>query len=280
MIRRFLASTAAVSSALILAGTASVAGAQDLNDVGTGDAQVVPLSPLVASVSPGDSQWIAINWTSLHAEARELKVTATGGEGVEVSYPTYPVDGYSSGYFDDTLSVSEVDYTALKITVAEDAPAPHFLNVTVSYVSDTGDHTETIQMPFDNVDMGGGDDGGDDGETGNTGNTTPVVNACDELVIDSFGANPWSFQFQIRNTTSTSQGFTFLIPDANYSIDNLVLNGSGENVEMTNIANGDGTYDIVLTGSVPAYQSVGGQQPNGFGGDISPSNGEPVVGCN
>ncbi len=266
MIRRFL-STAAVTSAFILAGTATIAGAQDVIDNGSGDAEVVPLSPTVASVAPGDSQWIAINWTSLHAEARELRVTAVGGDGVEIGYPAYPVDGYSSGYWDDTLSESEVDYTALKVTVADDAPAQQALTVTVSYVSDTGEHTDVFVMPFDNA-----VDPGDGGKSGGV--------ACDEMVFDSFGAYAWSFQFQIRNASSEAQDFSFVIPDANYELDNLIFNGSGQDLELTQTPNGDGTFEIVLTGSVPAYQSVGGQQPNGFGGAISPSNGEPVVYCN
>ncbi len=182
MFTRFLT----VSAAIVL-GSASVAGAQDITDIGTGDAEVVALSSTVPMVEPGTSEWIAINWTSLNAEARELKVTATGSEGVAVSYPTFPVDGYSSGYMDDTLSQSEVDYTALKITVAEDAPAPLFLRVTVSYVSDTGEHSETIDMPFDDGRFGNNGNGNDNGNGQGNGNGNSSGHDDDSSDDDSDG---------------------------------------------------------------------------------------------
>ncbi len=148
----------ALSAGLIFTlASATSAGAlvePTVDDAGTGDARVVPLSNNVAAVQPGESQWVAINWTSLNADARELKVTAVGSDGVNVSYPTHPVDGYSSGYMDDTLSQSEVDYTALKLSVADDAVAPQSLVVTVSYVSDTGQQSESFLMPLGPTDSG------------------------------------------------------------------------------------------------------------------------------
>ena len=74
--------------------------------------------------------------------------------------------------------------------------------------------------------------------------------------------------------------FEFVIPDANYELTNLVFNGSGQNVVLVQTANADGTNDIVISGTLPAYQSLGGQQPNGFQGAINPTNGDPQVLCN
>ncbi len=134
--------------------------AQDtVTDQGSGDAIVQPLTTSLPEIAAGDAQWIAINWTALNAEAREFKVTAVGSEGVKVGYPAFPVDGYSSGYWDDTLSVNETDYTALRITVTDDAPAQRFLRITVRYVSDTGNHEQVLDLPFEGS-GGGGDNGG------------------------------------------------------------------------------------------------------------------------
>ncbi len=155
----------AAAGVLIALATPSTAGAlaeqeddpviteTTIETSGSGDAVVMPLSDTVAEVEAGESRWIAINWTSLHADARELKVTATGSEGVVVEYPAFPVDGYSSGYWDDTLTQSETDFTALKVTVRETAPSPRSLAVTVSWVSDSGAHSETFDMPFGSGDF-------------------------------------------------------------------------------------------------------------------------------
>ena len=166
-VKRQLATLAALS--LPILGLATPASAQTpttLTSEGSGDAIVVPLSDTVAGAEAGTSRWIAINWTSLGGESRDFKVTAQGSEGVHVSYPAYPVDGYSSGYQDDTLSSNEIDYTALHLTIDDDAPEPQFIRVTVSWVSDTGPKTDVIDMPIAN-------DGG--GTTSTTQPTTSVV---------------------------------------------------------------------------------------------------------
>ena len=97
--------------------------------------------------------------------------------------------------------------------------------------------------------------------------------------MDSFQAAPWTFTFQVRNTTGDLLDFEFVIPNANYELTNLVFNGSGQNVVLDQSVNADGTYDIVISGTLPAYQSVGGQQPNGFQGAFTPTNGEPHTLC-
>ena len=122
---------------------------------------------------------------------------------------------------------------------------------------------------------GGGEDGNDDGDTGTSG-SLPV---CSLLVVDSFQAAPWSFTFQVRNSTSAPLDFEFVIPDANYELTNLVLNGSSQGVSLSQAQNADGTYHIILAGTLPAWQSVGGQQPNGFNGQLSPTNGELQTNC-
>ncbi len=270
--RRAKAIAAASALTLPVLALAAPASAQDgsITDVGTGDAEVVPISPVVAAVDAGDSQWIAIQWTALHAEARELKVTATGSDGVAVSYPTYPVDGYSSGYWDDTLSVSEIDYTALNVTVDSDAVGPHSLDVTVSYVSDTGPHSETFTMPFDD-----GVVAPPTTEPEPTPAPEPVeLAACDDVVIDSFLALPYTFTFQVRNASSTVQRFEFVVPDVNYDLGALVFNGSADDVTLVEA---DGS--VIVAGTLPAYASVGGIVPNGWFGTFWPTNGEPYVLC-
>ena len=97
--------------------------------------------------------------------------------------------------------------------------------------------------------------------------------------IDSFQQAPYTFTFQIRNTTSGPLDFEFLIPDASYELTNLVLNGSGQNVVVDQTYADSDLFDITISGTVPAYQSVGGQQPNGFSGALNPTSGSPLIRC-
>lgn len=73
--------------------------------------------------------------------------------------------------------------------------------------------------------------------------------------------------------------FELIIDNANYQLTNLVFNGSGRNVALTQTANPDGSYRININGSIPAYQSVGGQQPNGFNGSLTPMSATPLIQC-
>ena len=83
----------------------------------------------------------------------------------------------------------------------------------------------------------------------------------------------------IRNTTSEVVDFEFVIPNANYELSNLQFNGNGQQIELAQAANADGTFDIRISGTIPPFQSVGGQQPNGFGGALTPTSGDPQILC-
>ena len=116
---------------------------------------------------------------------------------------------------------------------------------------------------------------GDEGSGSSSGGLPP----CSTLAVDSFQAGPWTFTFQVRNTTSTALAFEFVIPDANYELTNLVFNGSSQDVKLVQVQNPDGTHEITISGTLPPFQSVGGQQPNGFQGAITPTNGTPQTNC-
>ncbi len=127
----------ATAMALVLA-SASAVGAQDndadIIDIGTGDAVVVPLNNSIAAVEPGDTQWVALTWTSLNADARNLKVTAVGSKGVTVEYPEFHLGEDSTFLVDarndvvvrelvdgDTISTRE--FRQFTIEATTDGPA-------------------------------------------------------------------------------------------------------------------------------------------------------------
>ncbi len=146
-----------------VASTPAIAGAV-VDDTGTGDAIVTLMEQTTPAIYPGQDAWIAIPWTVTNAEAREFKVTSVSSDGIEVGYPENTAT-FSSLYNDDTLSPLEIDFTALRIRVDPESPSPRILDITVSYVSDTGTHTEVVTLPVaidDSVFVGDGiamDDG-------------------------------------------------------------------------------------------------------------------------
>ena len=95
----------------------------------------------------------------------------------------------------------------------------------------------------------------------------------------SFERREKVFTFQVRNTTADVLEFEFVIPNANYELSNLVFNGSGQGAELDQVANAAGLFDITVSGVLLAFQSVGGQQPNGFFGAITPTSDLPETRC-
>jgi hypothetical protein len=169
-VKRLTAAIAALTVPVLFVATPTSAQTPEttVQSSGTGDAVVVPLAQTIAGAEMDASKWVAINWTSLGGESRLVKVTAQGSDdGILATYPAYPVDGYSSGYYDDTLSENEIDYTALKLTIqtadenGAPYPGPRFIRVSVSWESDTGFHEDVYDMLI-----------GDDDATGGTTSTT------------------------------------------------------------------------------------------------------------
>ncbi len=160
-VKRIIACLAAGTA--FTATTPALAGAV-VDDTGTGDAVVTLMEQTTPAIFPGQDAWIAIPWTVTNAEAREFKVTSVSSDGIDVGYPENTAT-FSSLYNDDTLSPLEIDFTALRIRVDPQSPSPRFLDITVSYVSDTGAHTEDVTLPVaidDSVLVGDGlamDDG-------------------------------------------------------------------------------------------------------------------------
>lgn len=109
--------------------------------------------------------------------------------------------------------------------------------------------------------------------------STPTMPLCSTIAVDSFQQSSYTWAFQLRNTTAQTLTFQLVIPSANYQLTNLVFSGSGQNMTLTQADNGDGTFELTVSGSVPAYQSAGGQQPNGFSGRLNPTSGQPFTRC-
>lgn len=126
----------------------------DVVDDGVGPAEVTLLRTTAPAMRPGEAAWIHLTWTAADAAARQFRVTATHPDGSEVGYPENTVD-HSSLYWDDELAISEIDYTALRVTLPADLEVPLVLDVRVTYVSDGEEVSEehAVVVPIE----GGGD---------------------------------------------------------------------------------------------------------------------------
>lgn len=95
-----------------LAAPASAKGAAD------GTAKVKLETKKTPAVVQGGQGWVALNWRGSGADASDFRVTATTKvAGVEISYPETTGGAYSSLMDDDVLSVDDIDFTALHLSV-------------------------------------------------------------------------------------------------------------------------------------------------------------------
>lgn len=114
---------------------------------------VVRLTDATAPITGGTSAWVTVNWTAQNGEATNFQVTAKAANGVTVGYPTNTGD-HSSLYWDATLSDSEIDYTALYVSVPSGVSGAE-VNLSVSYDWDGRPRTETMAIRVPVVDYDG-----------------------------------------------------------------------------------------------------------------------------
>lgn len=143
-----LAATELDPSATVGGDSSAQEGTQGspIDNEGTGDAVVTLLESSTPAIYPGQESWIVLPWTVENTDAREFKVTSVSSDGIEVGYPEN-TGSFTSLFRDDTLATFEIDYTAIRLLVDPEAAAPRMLNITLSYVSDTGEHTTVVNLP-------------------------------------------------------------------------------------------------------------------------------------
>lgn len=174
---RFFAVAAAIFMSLM---SVTPVGAQTAEDV-TDDAIVTLISTVSAEVPTGASTWIALSWTADLNAAASFQVRAVGDQGVEIAYPTNTND-HSSLYWDDQLNVAEIDYTAIRVRVPDGITAPIRLDVTLTYSTAAGAHTETFLVLVP-VEGGGLDPTTEPDLTSSADNRAVVSISSDESVI-------------------------------------------------------------------------------------------------
>ncbi|MBA2313424.1 MAG: hypothetical protein H0V97_11595 [Actinobacteria bacterium] len=89
-------------------------------------------SSTAPAMMPGQTGWMALTWLAGPDALTEFSVTVTAPAGYQVTYPEGRTD--TSLWDNDSLAPNEMDYTAFKIAVPENAPTtPVALTATVSY---------------------------------------------------------------------------------------------------------------------------------------------------
>jgi len=111
-------------------------------------------SPKTAAVTAGTTAWVAIDWLAKGGDADDFRVTVAATGGVEVWYP-YKTDDpgeallgpadFTSLWGDKMLSESELDFTAVRLSVPADAPSFVDLELTVEYTSNGQDKTDQFK---------------------------------------------------------------------------------------------------------------------------------------
>ena len=110
-------------------------------------------SPKTAAVTAGTTAWVAIDWLAKGGDADDFQVTVTATGGVEVWYP-YKTSNeaewigeetFTSLWGDKMLSESELDFTAVRLSVPADAPSFVDLELTVEYTSNGQDKTDQFK---------------------------------------------------------------------------------------------------------------------------------------
>ena len=237
---------------------ATPVGAQTAEGI-TDDAVVTLISTVSAEVPSGASTWIALSWTVDLNDAALFQVRAVADQGVEIAYPTNTSD-HSSLYWDDQLNVAEIDYSALRIRVPNGITAPIRLNITLTYVTPSGPHTENflVLVPV----VGGGLDP--------TVESDPSTGADDRAVV-SIGSD----ESVICDIVGTDKGENLQGTDGDDVIcgfgGNDVINGLGGNDTIYGGSGNDKIY-----GS-PGDDLIDGGEGNdvihGYGGNDVLSGG-------
>lgn len=96
----------------------------------------------------GTSEWINLSWTTaVELEDVEVRVVKKS-RGLSVEYPNG--DDYSSLMTDSTLSVNEIDFTALKITTDASVPGTKRAMIDISWMESGNRQSATGWLRFTN----------------------------------------------------------------------------------------------------------------------------------
>jgi len=145
-----------LSLAMVLA-TAAPAMAKDK------DVNIDLRSSKTATVTAGDTVWVAIDWLAKGGDATDFRVLAEASNGVTVAYPYKSLEllegdnTFTSLYGDSTLSESEIDFTAIRLEVPLDVPKNIDLVLSVSYTTNDKPKTETFKAKVPTVQYDGQD---------------------------------------------------------------------------------------------------------------------------
>ena len=121
--------TAAVAAAVLGAGVAAVPGTAAQAGGKYGPRLVAKLA--LPTVKAGRATWVKTWWTT-RSDVCDVRVTVTGADLAALTYPSN-TGSYTSFSRSANLARGDVDYTAVRVTAADDAAGWVTLKVTVSY---------------------------------------------------------------------------------------------------------------------------------------------------
>lgn len=273
MRHRTLFATLTLVAGMVVAPTAASAQTE-VDDDGTGMAEVTVLTSMTAPITAGTPTWIAVNWTNDVVDAEEFEVTANGPDGVLVEYPAN-TDPISSLWADNVLSPAELDYTALKITAPEGTPSPMPLRVQLRYVS-LGRSVESdielqvpIEQPDTDVGTGGTNDGatttttGDNGTGDNATSTTDTTGDTSDTTVDTTDTTGTD---GTPSTTSADESTSSTTTPETWAADDLLTIANGEWTTTASPSTGAWEVGMPEPTSWHGYDLQAGSTPSGAPG--------------
>ncbi|GGJ90626.1 hypothetical protein GCM10010123_20610 [Pilimelia anulata] len=88
--------------------------------------------PILASMLPGQQGWLSALWIS-SGDICNVKITASGGSSLGVDYPTN-TDTFTSFYINSALAHGNMDYSAIKFDIPDNALLAQIVTLKVSWV--------------------------------------------------------------------------------------------------------------------------------------------------
>ena len=204
-----------------------------------------------AAVLEGSNSWVTLSWAAKNMEASDFRVEATTStRGVTVSYPDN-TGSYTSLMVDDTLSSSEIDFTALKLSVPYGTKS-FKLTVTATWTANGDEQSKkhTVKVP---VAKFKGDE--DVVQSSDDAGTVSLSDGFAWLSVEWTGVAP-SVQ-DVRMTVTNADGATVAYPDAkdgsagtytSLVYDDVLTAGESDDANVRVDASGmePGTYTLQL----------------------------------
>ena len=188
---------AALTAALLLAAGPAFA----IAPAGVDKSNVRAVTTSTAPLSPGQSGWVSVVWTS-DQTVTDWSTTVTAPKGVTVTYPTTRGGSDTSLYGSDTLVGTTRDFTSFKLTVPYTQTSSFQVVLTSRYTVGVGNNQNG------NGNSNGGNNGNGNGNSGSFTTTATVTVPVQAATGPAFTEQTSSLTIKAGSNTFQRIAFT------------------------------------------------------------------------